>query len=190
MRTPLEQIRFGGCVLVAIVVLAVLGYRFIGGFDWMAAVWMVVITISTVGYGENISATGGGPGAHHRLIVLGISASVYTFGGLIQVMLEGELENVLGRRRMNKDILRLSDHTIICGYGRMGRNLTHELRAEKVQMVIIENDPDAFAEAAADGMLCVHGNATEEEVLETAGLRAPRRWSARFPTMPKASSSH
>jgi voltage-gated potassium channel len=181
MRTPLQRIRLGGFVLVAIVALSVIGYRYIGGYDWMAAIWMVVITISTVGYGETSQLPVSVQMLTIALIVLGISASVYTFGGLIQLILEGELEYVLGRRRMTKDILSLSDHTIICGYGRMGRNLASELRLQKRMLVVIDHDRDAIGVAASDGLLCVHGNATEEETLQAAGLERATTLASTFP---------
>jgi voltage-gated potassium channel len=181
MRTPLQRIRLGGFVLAAIVVSAVLGYRFIGGYDWTAAIWMVVITISTVGFSESSQLPVAIQMLTIALIVLGISASVYTFGGLIQLILEGELEYVLGRRRMTKDILRLSDHTIICGYGRMGKNLAQELRSQKREIVIIDHDLTAITDATSAGLLCVHGDATEEETLQSAGLDRAITLASTFP---------
>jgi voltage-gated potassium channel len=181
MRTPLERIRLGGFVLAVIFVFAILGYRFIGGYDWTAAVWMVVITISTVGYGESSQLPAQVQALTVVVIVLGISAAVYTFGGLFQMILEGELENVLGKRRMTKDILRLHGHTIICGYGRMGRNLAQELGSQRVELVVIDHNPEAFAEAVSDGLLCVLGDATEEEVLRSSGLERAATLVSTFP---------
>ena len=170
MRTPLQRIRLGGIVLGAVFVFAVLGYRFIGGYDWLAAIWMVVITISTVGYGESSQLPAEVQAMTVAVILTGISASVYTFGGLIQLILEGELEQVLGTRRMNKEILQLSNHTIICGYGRMGHNLSHELKSQGHQLVIIDSNHEAIEDATANGYLCVTGDATQDETLEKAGL--------------------
>jgi len=78
---------------------------------------MVVITISTVGYGETSQLSPRVQALTVAVILVGISASVYTFGGLFQLIVEGELENVLGRRRMTKEILRLRGHTILCSWG-------------------------------------------------------------------------
>lgn len=181
MLTPLQRIRLGGFVLGTVFVLAVIGYRYIGGYDWTAAVWMVVITISTVGYGENSELPIPVQMLTIAVIVVGISASVYTFGGLIQLILEGELEYVLGRRRMTKDISSLSGHTIICGYGRMGRNLASDLRMHKRKLVIIDHDREAINDATGDGFLCVHGDATEEETLQAAGLKRAKTLASTFP---------
>ncbi len=182
MRTPLDRIRLGGFILGAVFVSAVIGYRVIGGYSWLDAIWMVVITISTVGYGESPPAL---PVPVQLLtlvvIVMGITAAVYTFGGLIQMVLEGELEHVLGRRRMTKEILSLSGHTILCGYGRMGRNLARELRTQDRELVVIDTDSEAYTEATADGLLCVLGDATEESTLEYAGLERAGVLVSTFP---------
>ncbi len=182
MRTPLERIRLGGFVLCMVFALSVLGYRLIGGYEWMDAIWMVAITISTVGYGE------APPSLPPKLqiltlcvIVTGITAAVYTFGGLFQMIIEGELEHALGRRRMTKDILGLSGHTIVCGYGRMGRNLARELRAHGRDLVVIDVNHETCAEAIEHGQLCVHGDATEESTLTDAGLLRAAAMVSTFP---------
>lgn len=182
MRTPLERIRLGGFVLCVVFVLSVVGYRVIAGYDWMDAIWMVAITVSTVGYGEAKPSL---PVEVQLLtlgvIVMGITAAVYTFGGLFQLIIEGELEHLLGRRRMTKEILSLSGHTIICGYGRMGRNLARELSLHRRELVVIDSNAEAFAEATADGHLCVLGDATEESALQYAGLARAGALVSTFP---------
>ncbi len=182
MRTPLERIRLGGFVLCVVFVLSVIGYRVIGGYGWLDAIWMVVITVSTVGYGE---AKPSMPVELQLLtltvIIVGITAAVYTFGGLFQLIILGELEHVLGRRRMTKEITSLSGHTIVCGYGRMGRNLAQELLAHRRELVVIDSDAEAFAEATADGHLCVLGDATEESALLYAGLMRAGALVSTFP---------
>ncbi|MDE0862944.1 MAG: ion channel [Rubripirellula sp.] len=83
---------------------------------------MVVITISTVGYGKTSQLSPRVQPLTVAVILVGISASVYTFGGLFQLIVEGELENVLGRRRMTKEVLRLRGHMILCGWGENSLN--------------------------------------------------------------------
>ncbi|MGI9466991.1 MAG: potassium channel family protein [Rubripirellula sp.] len=181
MRTPLERIRLGGFVLAAVFILAILGYRFVGDYDWIAAVWMVVITISTVGYGETSQLPPRIQALTVLVIVLGISASVYTFGGLFQLGVEGELENVLGKRRMKKEIMRLRDHAILCGFGRMGKKLAEELQAQGVEIVVVDQDSDAIDEAIHAGFCCVSGDATAEETLSEAGLTRASTLVSTFP---------
>ncbi|MCP4890836.1 MAG: potassium channel protein [Planctomycetaceae bacterium] len=181
MRTPLMRIRLGGLVLALVFTVAVLGYRFLGGYDWLSAVYMVVITVSTVGYGETSDLSPQVQALTVAVILVGISASVYTFGGLIQVMLEGELERVLGKRRMIKDIQGLSGHSIICGYGRMGHNLALELKTQGRQLVVIDHDSEKVAEATSNGFLCVLGDATDEVTLQDAGLDRASTLVSTFP---------
>ena len=97
-------------------VLATLGYR-LCGYGWLDAVWMVVITISTVGYGESSTTTPAVQALSVVVILVGISAASVTFSGVLQVMVEGEIQKVLGRRRMTREIEQLRNHVIICGYG-------------------------------------------------------------------------
>ncbi|MGC6441858.1 MAG: potassium channel family protein [Rubripirellula sp.] len=182
-RTPLERIKVGAVVLAAVFSLSVIGYRLVGGYSWLDALWMVTITISTVGYGEGHSAL---PTSLQILTMLviaaGISAAVYTFTGLFQLMIEGELEHILGRRKMTKEIKSLKDHTIICGYGRMGRNLAKELRMQGRGVVVIDSDAERVAEATAEDFLALIGDATEEETLLHAGLLAAGTLVSTFPS--------
>lgn len=168
-------------MLIAVFTIAVLGYHFIGGYDWIGAVYMVVITISTVGYGESSSLPPMVQAFSVAVIVVGISASVYTIGGLIQMMLEGELERALGKRRMIKEISGLSEHAIICGYGRMGENLAQDLKEQGRDMVIIDHDSEKVADATSQGFLCVMGDATEEETLHEAALDRASTLVSTFP---------
>ncbi|MFK8114153.1 MAG: TrkA family potassium uptake protein [Rubripirellula sp.] len=181
MRTPFQRIRLGGFALVVVVVVAVAGYHFLGDYSWSDAVWMVVITISTVGFSERSELPIQIQALTIAVIVFGISASVYTFSGLFQLILEGELEHVLGRRRMTKEIQALSGHTIICGFGRMGQELANELTPLRQQIVIIDNDAEAVAEAQEAGLLCIQGDASEEQTLEEAGIQRASSLVSTFP---------
>ena len=170
MRTSWQRIRLGAFVLGWIFLISVFGYRYLGGYGWIESLWMVVITISTVGYSESSQLPTSVQLWSILVILVGISAAAYTFGGLIQWIFEGELDHALGKRRMNKEIGGLSDHTIICGYGRMGRNLARELQEQNQKLVVIDADSDAIADAQASGLLCVQGDATEDATIESAGL--------------------
>ncbi len=171
MRSPLQRIRLGACVLTLVFALAVAGYRVIGDYDWVEAVWMVVITISTVGYGEHSGFTPALQIFTIFVILFGMTAAMYTFGGLFQMMLEGELERVIGRRRMTRELEHLNNHVIICGFGRMGRNLIGDLRKHSRQLVTIDNDPLVAEDANAEAVLCVQGDATQESLLELVNIQ-------------------
>ena len=170
MNTPLNRIRFGATVFGSIVLVAVVGYR-LSGRSWLDAVYMVVITISSVGYGEKTGITD--PtlklftiGA----IIFGMCAAGYTIGGFLQMMTEGELERALGRRRTAKGIEQLKGHAIVCGFGRTGQILAAELERQNIEFVVIDDDAERIADAVSRGYLTVIGDAAEEENLIAAGV--------------------
>ena len=169
MRAPLHRIRLGAVVLAVIFVAAVVGYHALG-YDWLDAVWMVVITVSSVGYGEKSVADPATKIFSIIVIVFGLSAAAYTIGGLLQMITEGEMERALGRRRMTRDIERLKEHVVICGFGRMGEMLARDLKSMGRPFVIVDNDPERIAGAELQRYLCLSGDATEEETLREAGI--------------------
>ena len=185
MKSPLQRVKEGAIFLSSVFLVAVCGYRFLGGYDWVDAIWMVVVTISTVGYAEQSTLPPRLQIFTVFVILLGMSAAVYTFGGFFQLMLEGELDRVIGRRRMTKELEQLSDHIIICGYGRMGQNVAAELRLQK-RFVVVEEDTDIAEEAIAKGVVTICGDATEESVLLAAGID---RATALVATLPSDAES-
>ncbi len=104
------------------------------------------------------------------LIVTGHGAAVYAVGGFVQFVAAGEINRALGARRMTKEIKKLNGHTIVWGYGRVGRTLTQRLRKSGVDIVVIDSDPAKIIEAEADGLRVVTGDASEESVLKAAGI--------------------
>jgi voltage-gated potassium channel len=171
MKTPLQRIRNGAIVLGVVLVTATCGFRFFGGYDWIGAIWMVIVTISTVGHGEQSMQSPAMQIFTVFVIVLGMSASVYTVGGLIQIMLEGELERIIGTRRMNQELSKQSGHIIVCGFGRMGQLLSDELQHYRRPLVVVEKDTSLQADASNRGFMMFIGDATEEDVLTAVGIK-------------------
>lgn len=182
MISAWRRIRIGAFILIGVFVSAVLGYRFAAGYDWVDAIWMVVITISTVGHAEESTFTPGMQIFTVAVILFGMTASVYTFSGFFQLVLEGELDRILGSRRMTRELGQLTDHVIVCGYGRMGKRLVEDLRKEDLPLVVIDSDPNAVSEAVAEGILCVLGDATDETLLESVGIRQAKTLVASLPS--------
>ncbi|MEQ8785285.1 MAG: potassium channel protein [Pirellulaceae bacterium] len=170
MRTPLERIRIGGFILAMIVVIAYAGYLLLG-YDPLGALWMVVVTISSVGYGERSGQSEAVQVFTIFVIVFGMSAAVYTIGGFLQLITEGEIERLLGVRRMHREIEKLSDHVIICGFGRMGQVLAASLHGQSQPLIIVDHAPSAIDDAKADGYLALGGDATDDDVLLAAGIQ-------------------
>ncbi len=169
MSSPLQRVRNGAVVLGVVFIAAVLGYR-IAGRSWLDALYMVVITISTVGYSETSTQSIGQKWLTMGVILLGISATVFTLGGFVQMMMEGEIERTLSLGRTTRAIEKLKQHVVLCGFGRIGQILAHTLNAKKQAFVVVDNDPEAINEAQSLGYLVLLGDATEEDVLLAAGV--------------------
>jgi voltage-gated potassium channel len=142
------------------------------GWELADSIYMVVITIFGVGYGEvqPIESTSL-RALTIAVIISGYAAVIYTVGGFMQMLIDGELNRALGARRMQKEIEQLRGHTIVCGMGRLGTILINELLAAGKPFVAIDTDDDRLSAAEARGCLVVHGDATDEQTLEQAGIR-------------------
>jgi len=162
--SPLTRLRIGLVVLGSIFLIAVAGYR-VAGWSWLDSIYMVVITLSTVGYREPGTMSGTLQGFTILVVVFGVSTAVYVGGGFVQMVLEGELNRALGVRRASREIERLAGHVIICGFGRMGETVAEELARQKKPLVVLDNDPDRIAQAMAAGHLALAADATEEDCL-------------------------
>lgn len=174
MNTSFRRIVVGGIFFGLTLVIAVIGYM-LAGWSVFDSVYMVVITIFGVGYGEVRPIESNALRAFTIfVIVAGTSAAVYTVGAVVQSFTEGDINRALGVRRMMKMIESLEGHVIICGFGRMGQILARELHQGKQDFVIIDNDGDRTAEAAELGYLVLTGNATDEDVLDLARIRCAR----------------
>lgn len=180
--SPLERIRLGAISLVAVVLSSVLGFRFLAGYGWLESLWMVVITISTVGFGERSSVSPSVQLLTIGVILFGVTAAAYTIGGFIQLTLEGEVNRVLGRRKMTKEIAQLRDHVIVCGFGRLGQDLAAQLRHREIDFVVIDLDPEKQLLASELKALSIVGDATSEAMLQTANLEHARALVTALPT--------
>ncbi len=169
MKTPLQRIRAGLSWAALILIIAYCGYIWFG-YSWSEALWMLAITISTVGYGEHPER---GPAFQLftvGVIVFGMTAVAYTFGGLVQMVVEGELARSVGKRRQLDKLRQLKNHVIVCGFGRIGQTISGDLAKQDRSFVIIEQDEKLAEEANEHQLLCVQGDATQDELLILAGV--------------------
>ncbi len=145
------------------------------GWSLLDAIYMVVITVFGVGYGETRPIDDPSLRVITILvIVLGCSSLIYITGGFIQMITEGEINKALGARRKNKHIDRMSGHAIICGFGRVGRVLARALESEGHSFVVIDSNHDRVRQADELGYKALQGDASEEEILENAGIKRAR----------------
>lgn len=168
---PFRKIITGIALFLVTCLVAVIGYV-AAGWKLDDSIYMVVITIFGVGYGEVQPIESPGLRALTiMVIVAGYGAVIYTVGGFMQMLIDGELNNALGARRMTKEIERLESHTIVCGIGRMGTILARDLSEANKPFVVIDCDRERLKAAEELGYLIINGDATEESILEKAGIQ-------------------
>ncbi|EMG38942.1 K+ transport system, NAD-binding component [Desulfocurvibacter africanus PCS] len=180
MRTRILALRYryrlwwpvlaGFVFICGVVVAGVAGFMLVEGWAFVDSLYMVVITLSTVGFTEVHPLSSEGRLFTVGLILSGVGAFAYLVGSFTQLMVEGRLQLMLERRRMQKIINKQSGHFIVCGYGRIGSIVAKEIHREGYPVVVVEKDPTLIEELEASGMMSVAGDATSDEVLLSAGL--------------------
>ncbi len=159
------------CILtVIIIILGTVGYMLIEGWGVLDALYMTIITLTTVGYSEVQPLSRLGRVYTVGLIFLGFGFFVYVAGAVVQFMVEGQIRRILGRQRLNRKIDRLKHHYIVCGYGRIGRVLCKKLRQKPIDLVVIERNPDLVPLMEKDGTLYISGEAYTEANLQKARI--------------------
>ncbi len=161
-------------LVAAVVTVGVAGYMLVEGWSLFDALYMVITTITTVGYGEIHPLSDGGRLFTMVLVVLGTGTMLYTLSTIVHYAVEGELTRQVWRRRMQRRIEQLSQHVVLCGYGRVGRQIASDLRREGVPFVVVDVNQASLASAQLDGCLHVQGNASADEVLLAAGVKRAR----------------
>ena len=176
--TDWRRVRVGVASLVGVMVAGTIGYLAFG-FSVLNALYQTVTTVTTVGFREVEPLTSGAKVFTIVLILVGVGTALYTLGVLIETVLEGQLSGVFRRQRMDHRINRMSDHVIIVGWGRVGRVIAREMLAAGQEHVIIDLDPTRIESTTAAAVL---GDATEDAVLEQAGVRRARALVAALDT--------
>jgi voltage-gated potassium channel len=159
---------------LGLVMVGTSGYMLIEGWPFDDAFYMTIITLATVGYGEVHQISDTGRFFTIILIVAGVGYFMYVVGLIVQFLVEDRIREVLGRRKLDKQIAKLKDHYIICGYGRIGRVLARYLTERYLDVVIIEKNADRQAAMDEDGVLYLVGEATDESLLLRAGIRSAK----------------
>ncbi len=161
----LRNLRLLASLLLALMAFGTAGYHFIEGWSWFDSVYMVVMTVTTVGYAEVHPLSPSGRIFNLFIMIFGVGLLLLMAGALAAALLEFELHSFFGRRRMQREIGRLRDHYIICGAGRVGRSAARELAREPVPFVVVESNP-AKAERLPGDWLVYLGDATLESTLQ------------------------
>ncbi len=158
-------------LLIGVIAIGVLGYRLLEQYSWLDAFYMTVTTLSTVGFREVRPLSPTGQIFTMLLIAGGLGVVLYTVTAVMEKVVEGEFQQFFGRRRMQKQIEALTDHYIVCGFGRIGEILCRELASKPVPFVIIEKEGERVRAAEAAEHLVLTGDATDEQILMSAGAQ-------------------
>ena len=175
---PLRRLWLGLGALGLITVLGTVGYVVLG-FPLLDAVYQTITTIATVGFREVHPLSTAGKVFTMVLILVGVGTALYTFSVLIEAFVEGEIGNVVGRRRMERTIDGLSGHIVICGWGRVGRALARYISGAGQAVVVIDKEGDRLVDC---GYPFVCGDATDDDVLRAAGIGRARVLAAALTT--------
>jgi voltage-gated potassium channel len=157
--------------LLAMVISGTLGYMLIEGWGWFDSLFMTIITLSTIGYGETHPLSQAGRGFTILLIIFGTGGAGYGLSSLALLLFQGDLPNYMKRRKMEKIIGRMSNHIVLCGLSRTGLYALSELERSGQQMVVIERDEAACISRLGESDLpYINGDATSDENLIAAGI--------------------
>lgn len=163
----LHQFVVAGIIVLATVILGTLGYVLIEGWSFTDAFYMTILSVSTTGFREVHPLSDAGKMLTVGIIVAGVLSIAYFAGRVAQLLIE---RYILRRRGMDRQIRRLRNHYIVCGYGRMGRHVCTELEDEGAPYVVVEKDESLVERLDQAGVMHVHGDATNDEALIRAGI--------------------
>lgn len=171
-------------ILVVVTAVSVAGYMALGGpsVSFLDALYMAVITIASVGYGEIVDTSHNPTLRWFNMVVVmvGVMLTVYVFSVVTAFLVEGEIRNIFWRRKMQKRIAALKDHYIVCGLGDTGRHAVEELQKTGTPYVVVEHDEEGVkrflehVDEAYKEMAYLVGDATDEQTLQAAGLERAR----------------
>ncbi len=174
MQESFKRILTGTIVFILTFIIAVVGYVLFG-WTLLDSIYMVVITIFGVGYGEVRPLESPEEKIFTMMVILaGTTSAVYIVGGFVQMVAGGEIHRALDSHRQSKDIEKLTNHAIICGFGRMGQILAQQLQKDHQKFVILDIGSDRIAKAEEMGYLAQIGNATDENLLIDVGVNKAR----------------
>jgi voltage-gated potassium channel len=170
----LRHLRRIGALLLLVMMIGTAGYHYIEHWPWFDGFYMVVTTLTTIGYQEVHPLSHAGRVFNVFIIIAGVSLLLLGVGLLSQALLEFELQSFFGRRRMEREITRLDGHFIICGMGRVGRSVARELARKPAPFVIIEASDAKRERFVSENWLVIAGDATLEQTLKDAQIGRAR----------------
>lgn len=160
--------------LAVIVVVGILGYTFIEKWALLDSVYMVIITLFTIGFEEVHPLSSAGKILTMLIIVGGVGSAIYAVGQVVEIIVEGEMTGYRKRRNMDKKIKEMKGHYIICGFGRVGHQVAQAFETSRIPFVVIDQKKETFDELEAKGIPVVIGDATDDSILMAAGIHGAK----------------
>jgi voltage-gated potassium channel len=167
---PLRRLIIPVIILLAIVIAGVIGYNRLEAWPLIDSLYMVVITLSTVGFREVHDLSQWGRILTMGIIVTGVSTAIYAAGQIIEITVEGQIIGYRRRKKMEKRIKEMKNHYIICGFGRVGHQVAMEFKAAKVPFVVIDNKQEVSLDLEPKGIPYLIGDITSDATLKEAGI--------------------
>ncbi len=173
-RDAINRLLRAGVALVLLVVVGTAGYMRIEGWNFSDSLYMVYITMSTIGFTEVRELDNAGRLWTALIGLGGIGTFAYAASSLIELAVEGTVRGYFRNRRMRNEIDKLENHYILCGFGRVGREVAEELVSENVPFIVVDRNESVVARCRSEGYLAITGSGYDDEVLESAGTRRAR----------------
>ena len=181
-RRIVRRIVLIGALIVSAMLIGIAGFRLIEGYSFFDAFYMTLITITTVGYQEVHPLSQAGRVFNSFVIFFGVTAMFIAMGAMTQTIIELQLHDRYGERRKKRAIMKMKDHYIVCGFGRVGRNAAMELQRTGVPFLVIDRNEQRVERATQAGMLAMLADSTRDETLREAGVERARGFIAALAT--------
>ena len=167
---PIRHVIIAICSLLLVVVGGTVGFMYLEGLTPLNAIYMTIVTITTVGYGDIVPRTFYGKIFTAGLMISGVGITLYVLIEIMESVLEGRLSKAFGIAKVKRSVAKVKNHKIICGGGRTGSVIVDEFRTEGLDFVVIERDPEVIKELRKKEVPVVEGDATKAETLIEAGV--------------------
>jgi voltage-gated potassium channel len=177
-----KRLVLSAALIALIVSFGTIGYMGIEGWNFIDSFYMTIITLTTVGFKEVNDLSLSGRIFTIVLLIGGVGTVFYTLGIGAKIIVEGELQEVYGRRRLEKKLKDLRDHYIVCGYGRMGKIVARELKHEKLKYAVIEKNEVILDSDEKNETLIIQGDATRDDLLKRVGIEHAKCLISVLPT--------
>ncbi|MBU1027241.1 MAG: potassium channel family protein, partial [Candidatus Margulisbacteria bacterium] len=168
---PFRRLIPPAILLFVIVTMGLVGYTQIEGWTFLESLYMLVITLFTIGFKEVHELSDAGRILTMAIIVSGVGTAIYSAGAVGEMIIEGQIFGYRRKRRMQKKIKDMKDHYIICGFGRVGHKVADEFQAAKIPYVVVDVKKDTADELDPKGIPYIVGETTSNGKLEEAGVK-------------------